>query len=64
MHEEPEGKRRIIKAIMQDLELEGEDKARLLAKLVEQCNNDESKVRYIAKRVFITARYERLQKHS
>ncbi len=52
-------KDRIVEAIMSDLGLEGESKKRLLAKLVEQYGYDEAKVRYIAKRVFITERYKR-----
>ena len=52
-------KDRIVEAIMSDLGLEGESKRRLLAKLVEQYGYDESKVRYRAKRIFITERYER-----
>jgi len=53
------GKDRIVEAIMSDLGLEGESKKRLLAKLVEQYGYDEAKVRYRAKRVFITERYKR-----
>ncbi|PXF52571.1 MAG: hypothetical protein C4B56_05500 [Candidatus Methanophagaceae archaeon] len=52
-------KDRIVEAIMSDLGLEGESKKRLLAKLVEQYDYDEAKVRYRAKRVFITERYKR-----
>ena len=52
-------KDRIVEAIMLDLGLEGESKKRLLAKLVEQYDYDEAKVRYRAKRVFITERYKR-----
>jgi len=52
-------KDRIVEAIMSDLGLEGESKKRLLAKLVEQYGHDEAKVRYRAKRVFITERYKR-----
>ena len=52
-------KDRIVEAIMSDLGLEGESKKRLLAKLVEQYGYDEAKVRYRAKRVFITDRYKR-----
>ena len=52
-------KDRIVEAIMSDLGLEGESKKRLLAKLVEQYGYDEAKVRYRAKRVFITDRYNR-----
>ena len=52
-------KDRIVEAIMLDLGLEGESKKRLLAKLVEQYGYDEAKVRYRAKRVFITERYKR-----
>ena len=52
-------KDRIVEAIMSDLGLEGESKKRLLAKLVEQYDYDEAKVRYRAKRVFITDRYKR-----
>jgi len=52
-------KDRIVEAIMSDLGLEGESKKRLLAKLVEQYGYDEAKVRYRAKRVFITERYKR-----
>jgi len=52
-------KDRIVEAIISDLGLEGESKKRLLAKLVEQYGYDEAKVRYIAKRVFITERYKR-----
>jgi len=52
-------KDRMVEAIMSDLGLEGESKKRLLAKLVEQYGYDEAKVRYRAKRVFITDRYKR-----
>ena len=52
-------KDRIVEAIMLDLGLEGESKKRLLAKLVEQYDYDEAKVRYRAKQVFITERYKR-----
>jgi len=52
-------KDRIVEAIMLDLGLEGESKKRLLAKLVEQYDYNEAKVRYRAKRVFITERYKR-----
>ena len=52
-------KNRMVEAIMSDLGLEGESKKRLLAKLVEQYGYDEAKVRYRAKRVFITDRYKR-----
>ena len=52
-------KDRIVEAIMSDLGLEGESKKRLIAKLVEQYGYDEAKVRYRAKRVFITDRYKR-----
>jgi len=52
-------KDRIVEAIMSDLGLEGESKKRLLAKLVEQYDYDEAKVRYRAKQVFITERYKR-----
>ena len=52
-------KDRIVEAIMSDLGLEGESKKRLLAKLVEQYDYNEAKVRYRAKRVFITERYKR-----
>jgi len=52
-------KDRIVEAIMSDMGLEGESKKRLLAKLVEQYGYDEAKVRYRAKRVFITDRYNR-----
>lgn len=52
-------KDRIVEAIMSDLGLDGESKKRLLAKLVEQYGYDEAKVRYRAKRVFITERYKR-----
>ncbi len=54
---------RIVKAIMHDLELEGESKERLIGKLVEQCGYDEARVRYRAKRAFITVRYQRLKEH-
>ena len=52
-------KDRIVEAIMSDLGLEGESKKRLIAKLVEQYGYDEAKVRYRAKRFFITDRYKR-----
>jgi len=52
-------KDRMVEAIMSDLGLEGESKKRLIAKLVEQYGYDEAKVRYRAKRVFITDRYKR-----
>ncbi len=54
-----EEKERIVKEIMEDLGLKGGSKKRLLGKLVEVYGYDEAKVKYKAKRAFITERYER-----
>jgi hypothetical protein len=55
--EKDEEKARIVKAVMSDLELNGEGKKRLLEKLVDEYGYDEAKVKYKAKRAFITERY-------
>jgi hypothetical protein len=54
-----EEKERIVKGIMEELGLKGGSKKRLLGKLVEEYGYDEAKVKYKAKRAFITERYER-----
>ncbi len=55
--EKDEEKARIVKTVMNDLELNGESKKRLLEKLVDEYGYDEAKVKYKAKRAFITERY-------
>jgi len=55
--EKDEEKARIVKAVLNDLELSGESKKRLLGKLVDEYGYDEAKVKYKAKRAFITERY-------
>jgi len=55
--EKDEEKARIVTAVMTDLELNGESKKRLLGKLVDEYGYDEAKVKYKAKRAFITERY-------
>ncbi|NQE45523.1 hypothetical protein C5S31_05825 [ANME-1 cluster archaeon GoMg2] len=55
--EKDEEKVRIVKAVMNDLGLSGESKKRLLEKLVDEYGYDEAKVKYKAKRAFITERY-------
>jgi len=52
-------KERIVKAVMEELQLKGGSKKRLLEKLVDEYGYDEAKVKYKAKRAFITERYER-----
>lgn len=54
-----EEKERIVKAVMEELQLKGGSKKRLLEKLVGEYGYDEAKVKYKAKRAFITERYER-----
>ncbi len=54
-----EEKERIVKAVMEELQLRGGSKKRLLEKLVDEFGYDEGKVKYKAKRAFITERYER-----
>ncbi len=58
MNEEKEAeKTRIVNAVLTDLELKGASKKRLLEKLVDEYGCDEAKVKYKAKRAFITERY-------
>lgn len=52
-------KERIVKAVIEELQLKGGSKKRLLEKLVDEYGYDEAKVKYKAKRAFITERYER-----
>jgi len=64
MSEEKESERekekaRIVKEVMEELGLKGGSKKRLLRKFVEEHGYDEAKVKYRAKRAFITERYER-----
>ncbi len=54
-----EEKERIVKEVMEELGLSGGSKKRLLGKFVEEYGYDEAKVKYKAKRAFITERYER-----
>ena len=49
-------KKEIVSKIMEELGLKGVSKRRLLEKLVEKFNYDEAKVRWAAKRAFITYR--------
>ena len=53
-------KREIVSKIMEELGLKGVSKRRLLEKLVEKFNYDEGKVRWAAKRAFITYRYAKI----
>ncbi|UYZ39654.1 MAG: hypothetical protein N2V74_00360 [Candidatus Methanospirare jalkutatii] len=53
-------KKEIVSKIMEELELKGVSKRRLLEKLVEKLNYDEAKVRWTAKRAFITYRYAKM----
>ena len=53
-------KREIVSKIMEELGLKGVSKRRLLEKLVEKFNYDEAKVRWAAKRAFITYRYAKM----
>ena len=53
-------KREIVSKIMEELGLKGVSKRRLLEKLVEKFNYDEAKVRWAAKRAFITYRYTKM----
>ncbi|MCW7079617.1 MAG: hypothetical protein OCU16_00765 [Candidatus Methanospirare jalkutatii] len=53
-------KREIVSKIMEELGLKGVSKRRLLEKLVEKLNYDEGKVRWTAKRAFITYRYAKM----
>lgn len=52
-------KERIVNAVIEELQLKGGSKKRLLEKLVDKYGYDEAKVKYKAKRAFITERYER-----
>ncbi|MCW3136197.1 MAG: hypothetical protein N2V77_04575 [Canidatus Methanoxibalbensis ujae] len=56
-------KKEIALKIMEELGIKGVGKRRLLEKLVEQYDYDEAKVRYKAKRAFITYRYAKLKSH-
>ena len=53
-------KKEIVSKIMEELGLKGVSKRRLLEKLVENSNYDEAKVRWAAKRAFITYRYTKM----
>ena len=53
-------KKEIVSKIMEELGLKGVSKRRLLEKLVEKLNYDEAKVRWAAKRAFITYRYAKM----
>ena len=53
-------KREIVSKIMEELGLRGVSKRRLLEKLVEKLNYNEAKVRWTAKRAFITYRYAKM----
>ena len=53
-------KKEIVSKIMEELGLKGVSKRRLLEKLVEKLNYDEAKVRWTAKRAFITYRYAKM----
>jgi len=53
-------KKEIVSKIMEELGLKGVSKRRLLEKLVEKFNYDEGKVRWTAKRAFITYRYAKM----
>ena len=53
-------KKEIVSRIMEELGLKGVSKRRLLEKLVEKFNYDEAKVRWAAKRAFITYRYAKM----
>jgi len=53
-------KKEIVSKIMEELGLKGVSKRRLLEKLVEKFNYDEAKVRWAAKRAFITYRYTKM----
>ncbi|MCW7075422.1 MAG: hypothetical protein OCU24_06210 [Candidatus Methanospirare jalkutatii] len=53
-------KKEIVSKIMEELGLKGVSKRRLLEKLVEKFNYDEAKVRWTAKRAFITYRYAKM----
>jgi hypothetical protein len=52
----------IVKRIMNELGIEGASKKRLLLKLAEECDDDEKKIIYKAKRTFITERLEKVNK--
>ena len=54
-------KKEIVSKIMEELGLKGVSKRRLLEKLVEKLNYDEVKVRWTAKRAFITYRYAKMR---
>jgi len=53
-------KKEIVSKIMEELGLKGVSKRRLLEKLVEKFDYDEGKVRWAAKRAFITYRYAKM----
>ncbi|MCW3131236.1 MAG: hypothetical protein N2V73_00720 [Candidatus Methanospirare jalkutatii] len=53
-------KKEIVSKIMEELGLKGVSKRRLLEKLVEKFNYNEAKVRWTAKRAFITYRYAKM----
>ena len=53
-------KKEIVSKIMEELGLKGVSKRRLLEKLIEKFNYDEAKVRWAAKRAFITYRYAKM----
>jgi len=53
-------KKEIVSKIIEELGLKGVSKRRLLEKLVEKFNYDEAKVRWAAKRAFITYRYAKM----
>jgi len=56
-----EAKKKMIEEIMEELELRGGSKRRLLEKLAEKYGYDKKKVLYKAKRAFITYRYEKVK---
>jgi len=56
-----EAKKKMIEEIMEELELKGGSKRRLLEKLAEKYGYDKKKVLYKAKRAFITYRYEKVK---
>jgi len=53
-------KKEIVSKIMEELGLKGVSKRRLLEKLVDKFNYEEAKVRWAAKRAFITYRYAKM----
>jgi hypothetical protein len=52
----------MVKRIMNELEIEGAPKRRLLLKMAEECDDDEKKIIYKAKRAFITDRLGKVNK--